>query len=213
MRVSINNSRSIRSSVKNKRKLNSFVVKNKAKNLTIDKQIDEDSVFNSTEFNKMLSKKQGDFKNGRKYKATEEQKEATRKKYPGLKMLQDRDPEEAREIRRKGALAAHAARKRNLKLREVMETILGSNSTLTPEEQRMAIRFGIINKKQAKLSNSFMMMMVLFKKAMQGYLPAIEKIQDIIGENPWLDKVDKNQGESSVNINFFDDVKGAKKDE
>ena len=90
-----------------------------------------------------------------------------------------------------------------------MATILSCNATLTAEQHKMAVQYGIISNKTKKLNNTFLMMLMLFKRAMQGNLQAIEKIQDIIGENPWLEKyADKNDVGSELNINFYEgDIK------
>lgn len=203
------NSRGIRMNIKRKPKINSFAVKNKMKNemMTIDNNFNEAEIVKSSQYRNFESNKP--FKSGHNYKATEEAKEEARKKYPGLIMLQDRDPEEARAIRRKGAYAAQEARKRNMKLKEVLATILSCNATLTAEQKKIAVQYGIISTKTKKLNNSFLMMLILFKRAMQGNLQAIEKIQDIIGENPWLEKyADKNDVGSELNINFYEgDIK------
>lgn len=203
------NSRAIRMNIKRKPKVNSFAVKNKMKNeaMVIDNSFDESAIVNSKEYKFLESNKP--YKSGHHYKATEESIEHTRKRYPGLMMLQDRDPEEAKAIRRKGAYAAQEARKRNTKLKEVLATILSCNATLTAEQHKMAVQYGIISNKTKKLNNTFLMMLILFKRAMQGNLQAIEKIQDIIGENPWLEKyADKNDVGSELNINFYEgDIK------
>lgn len=203
------NSRGIRMNIKRKPKISSFAVKNKMKNemMAIDNSFDEAEIVSSQKYKNFENNKP--FKSGHNYKATEESIEYTRKRYPGLVMLQDRDPEEAKAIRRKGAYAAQEARKRNMKLKEVLATILSCNATLTTEQRKIAVQYGIISTKTKKLNNSFLMMLILFKRAMQGNLQAIEKIQDIIGENPWLEKyADKNDVGSELNINFYEgDIK------
>lgn len=202
------NSRRIRMNIKGKQKVNSFIVKNKAKQaFVVDNSFDEQEILNSKKYKNFEKNKP--FRSGHNYKATDEAKEEARKKYPGLIMLQDRDPEEAREIRRKGAYAAQEARKRNMKLKDVLATILSCNATLTEEQKKIAVQYGIISTKTKKLNNSFLMMLILFKRAMQGNLQAIEKIQDIVGENPWLEKyADKNDATNELNINFYEgDIK------
>ena len=47
-----------------------------------------------------------------------------------------------------------------------------------------------------------LLLLTLFKKALDGNIMAIEKIQDLVGENPWLEKAGDMSANSGVTINF-----------
>ena len=72
-------------------------------------------------------------------------------------------------------------------MREVIEIILSCDSKLTDKQKQEAITLGLANCRDKRLNNTMLLMLSLFKSALRGNISAIEKIQDILGENPWLE--------------------------
>lgn len=209
----IQNTKSIRTRITNKTN-NSIVVKNKTKKETkaevsnidnflgLNSQGEEqlEAISKSKEFKRLL--KPPKEKKPRGADATPDELSKIREKYPNLRMLNDVDPEERAAICRKGALAAHAKRRENLKMKDCIQAILSCDATLDEKQKKIATQYGILSKNGKKLNNNMLLLLTLFKKALDGNIMAIEKIQDLVGENPWLEKAGDMSANSGVTINF-----------
>jgi hypothetical protein len=74
--------------------------------------------------------------------------------------------------------------------------------SLDEKQKKIATQYGILSKNGKKLNNNMLLLLTLFKKALDGNIMAIEKIQDLVGENPWLEKAGDMSANSGVTINF-----------
>lgn len=100
--------------------------------------------------------------------------------------LNQRSPEERREIARAGGIASGKARRRRRELREYMEALLD-----VPLDNKNKIKKKLEKKglPEDMLDNKMLLTAALFQRAITGDVQAVKEVRSIIGEIPELQAI------------------------
>lgn len=100
--------------------------------------------------------------------------------------LNQRSPEERKEIARAGGIASGKARRRRRELREYMEALLD-----VPLDNKNKIKKKLEKKglPEDMLDNKMLLTAALFQRAITGDVQAVKEVRSIIGEIPELQAI------------------------